>query len=260
MKTTRIAMAVAAHPDDIEFTMSGTLMLLGNAGYELHYMNVANGCCGSTTMNKEETIAVRAREAASAADLIGAAFHPSQVDDLMLYYEDSLVRRLCAIVREVSPEILLLPSPQDYMEDHTNVSRLMVTAAFCRNMPNYETNPQVPAIDNQMCVYHAPPMGFCDQLRTPIIPDFFVDVSGVMDRKREMLSCHKSQKEWLDESQGHDNYLHLMDDIASQVGKLSGRFDYAEGWRRHLHLGYGPEDFDPLSDALPEHIAYTGDK
>ena len=48
--------AVAAHPDDIEFFMSGTLMRLGEVGYELHYMNLADGCCGST-QHDAETIA-----------------------------------------------------------------------------------------------------------------------------------------------------------------------------------------------------------
>ncbi|MDQ6630443.1 MAG: PIG-L family deacetylase, partial [Verrucomicrobiota bacterium] len=33
MKT---AFAIAAHPDDIEFMMAGTLLLLKNAGYEIH--------------------------------------------------------------------------------------------------------------------------------------------------------------------------------------------------------------------------------
>ncbi|HEX5102756.1 MAG TPA: PIG-L family deacetylase, partial [Pirellulaceae bacterium] len=42
------ALAVAAHPDDIEFLMSGTLMLLRKAGYDIHYWNLANGCCGSS--------------------------------------------------------------------------------------------------------------------------------------------------------------------------------------------------------------------
>ena len=249
-------MAVAAHPDDIEFTMSGTLMLLGDAGYEMHYMNIANGCCGSVTMNREETIAVRTNEAALAAALVGAVFHPPYVDDIDVLYNQPLIRKLCAVVREVQPEILLLPSPQDYMEDHMNASRLMVTAAFCRNMPNYMTDPHIDAVDTEMCVYHAMPMGLCDQLRNSIAPEIFVDVSDVIDRKRAMLSCHKSQKDWLDESQGHDNYVHLMDDMASQVGKLSGKFKYSEGWRKHLHLGFGSSDFDPLADVLSKYI-YT---
>ncbi|MFA6111669.1 MAG: PIG-L family deacetylase, partial [Candidatus Latescibacterota bacterium] len=33
--------AVAAHPDDIEFGMAGTLLLLARAGCRLHYLNIA---------------------------------------------------------------------------------------------------------------------------------------------------------------------------------------------------------------------------
>ena len=57
MKT---AFAIAAHPDDIEFFMSGTLMLLAEAGYEIHYMNVANGCCGTTQYDRQTTRRPRA--------------------------------------------------------------------------------------------------------------------------------------------------------------------------------------------------------
>ena len=42
-----VAFAVAAHPDDIEFMMGGTLLLLGKAGYDLHYMNIATGSMGT---------------------------------------------------------------------------------------------------------------------------------------------------------------------------------------------------------------------
>jgi hypothetical protein len=34
------------------------------------------------------------------------------------------------------------------------------------------------------------------------------------------------------------------------VGKLSGQFEFAEGWRRHLHLGFSAAEIDPLKDAL----------
>jgi hypothetical protein len=41
-----------------------------------------------------------------------------------------------------------------------------------------------------------------------------------------------------------------MEDMSLEVGRMSGRFQHAEGWRRHLHLGFcGPED-DPLAEAL----------
>ena len=32
---------------------------------------------------------------------------------------------------------------------------------------------------------------------------------------------------------------------------MSGSFRYAEGWTRHLHLGYCDEDADPLVEDLP---------
>jgi hypothetical protein len=31
---------------------------------------------------------------------------------------------------------------------------------------------------------------------------------------------------------------------------MSGRFDYAEGWRRHLHVGFSGTDADPLRQIL----------
>ncbi|KKM11428.1 hypothetical protein LCGC14_1720910, partial [marine sediment metagenome] len=153
-------------------------------------------------------------------------------------------------------QILLLPSPQDYMEDHTNVSRLMVTAAFCRNMPNFPTDPPTQPIPGDVALYHAMPAGLKDQLRNPIRPDFYVDVSSVLDTKRQALACHQSQKQWLDKTQGMDNYLKAMEDLSAQVGRLSGRFAHAEGWRRHFHLGFGSEDFDPLCHALGGELVF----
>ncbi|MFM8323699.1 MAG: PIG-L family deacetylase, partial [Pirellulaceae bacterium] len=43
----RSVLAIAAHPDDIEFVMSGTLMHLVELGWKAHYLNIANGYCGS---------------------------------------------------------------------------------------------------------------------------------------------------------------------------------------------------------------------
>lgn len=247
----KIALAVAAHPDDVEFMMGGTFALLGQAGWCLHYMNIANGSCGSATLGPKEIADVRLAEARRAAtDVFHAAFHPPLVNDLEIFYTNELIARLCAIVREVQPTILLIPSPRDYMEDHTNASRLMVTAAFCRSIPNFTSNPPAQAVTNTMAVYHAMPYGLVDQLRQPIQPDFFVNVESVMDVKQQALICHESQKRWLDESQGIDNYIHTMRDMTARMGRMSDRFTYAEAWRRHSHLGFGAEDFDPLPEAL----------
>jgi len=252
------AFAIAAHPDDIEFMMAGTLIRLGQVGYELHYMNIANGSCGSATLSRDEIVATRAAEAQAAARLIGATWHSPITDDLMVYYTPQLVARVAAVMREVQPEILLLPSPQDYMEDHINACRRGVTAAFCRGIKNFATDPPMPVTMPPMAVYHALPYGLCDPLRQPVASHFFVDIAPVLGLKRDMLACHASQKQWLDDSQGIDSYLQTMEDMMAEIGRQSGTFAYAEGWRRHSHLGFASVEFDPLSQALASAIVESG--
>lgn len=248
----RVALAIAAHPDDIEFGMVGTLMCLGEVGYELHYLNLASGSCGSTTKSAEEIRKIRSREAQSAAAFIGATWYPPLVDDLEIFYNDETVRRLGSVVREISPSLVLTHSPQDYMEDHTNTCRLSVTALFSRGMRNFRTQPERSPVGGKVTLYHAMPHGLCDPLARPIRPELFVDTSELVGRKRSALECHASQKEWLDESQGMDSYVGSMLRMSAALGEMSGRFLHAEGWRRHLHFGFCDAEDDPLREHLDE--------
>ena len=251
---TRTAFAIAAHPDDIEFMMSGTFMLLGAAGYELHYMNIANGGLGTTQYDTETIVAMRRSEAMEAAASIGAVYHESICADLDIFYDRALLAQVASVMREVAPDIVLTHSPVDYMEDHVNAGRLAVTAAFARGMPNYPVTPPRAAIQKPVAVYHAQPYSNRDPLRRPVLPDFYVDVTDREEDKVRMLARHVSQKRWLDESQGMDSYLQTLRDQDAAVGRLSQRFPYAEGWRRHLHVGFCAEQYDPLREALAERI------
>jgi LmbE family N-acetylglucosaminyl deacetylase len=248
--TRKVAIAIAAHPDDIEFSMAGTLLQLRKAGYETHYLTIASGCCGSTKTDAKTTESIRGAEARVAAGILGAKFHPSFTKDLEIFYNLELLRAVAAVIREVKPGIVLAPSPQDYMEDHTNASRLAVTAAFVRGMPNFKTSPSRAAADGDVTIYHAMPHGLHDGLRCRIIPGAFVDTTGVHEIKRKALAAHKSQQDWLEESQGFNSFLQAMEDMSLTVGRLSKKFRHAEGWRRHLHLGFCLAETDPLSEAL----------
>ncbi len=255
---TKRAFAVASHPDDIEFVMAGTLLLLKDAGYEIHYMNIANGSCGTNQYDQETIIKMRRQEAIDACELVGAVFHESLVNDLEVFYERDTLFKVGAMMREVAPEIVLTHYPFEYMEDHTNAGRLAVSAAFCRGMTNFPANPPTPVVDQQVTVYHCLPYGLHDPLRRQVYPDFYVDISGKIDIKRDMLAQHRSQKDWLDSSQGYDSYLNTMCDQCREIGKQSGKFEYAEGWIRHLHLGFcGPDD-DPLSKTLADKVEFCG--
>ena len=248
--TPLVVLAAAAHPDDIEFMMAGTLLLLKDAGAEIHMWNLANGHCGTARDAREEIIRRRAGEAEASARLAGAVSHPPLFDDLGIFYDRPSLARVSAVVREIRPTIVLTQSPQDYMEDHQNTCRLLVTAAFARGMRNFETQPPQPGWTAPLALYHALPHGLRDSFGHVVTPDACVNTTTVLERKRAMLACHRSQNEWLDVSQGMDAYLNEMEQMSSQVGHLSGGYTHAEGWRHHNKLGLGPNDFDPLKTLL----------
>jgi len=250
-----VVLAIGCHPDDIEFMMGGTLLLLKEQGAEIHYMNVANGNCGTLEYNRAEIALVREREAQQAARYLGATWYPSIANDLEVVYHLELVRKVAALVRRVAPDIILAPALQDYMEDHMNTARIVVTAAFTRSMPNFETIPPVQNILKEVALYHALPYGLHDGLGVKVQPQFHVDISNVIDHKETMLSRHQSQRNWLDDSQKLDSYLQTMRDMSAQVGSDSKLFSYAEGWIHHNPLGYSNSEFRPLESALAAFIA-----
>ncbi|MEM0967827.1 MAG: PIG-L family deacetylase [Verrucomicrobiota bacterium] len=256
------AFAIFSHPDDIEFLAAGTLRLLQKAGWDTHYMSLSSGDCGSHTFGPQQTSEIRVKEAMTAAQILGAQFHGSPEKDLQLVYNVDSVRRLAATIREVRPDIILTHSPEDYMEDHTGTSRLVVTAAFARNMPNFGTHPPSEAVDFSTIVYHAMPHGLRDSMRRKVFAEIYIDTSSVHEEKRQALGAHASQRAWLAQTQGMDNYLETLDLFSEEVGRMSGKFTHAEGWRRHSHLGFHPQDDDPLSRTLPQlhwiNPAYAG--
>lgn len=245
-------LAVGAHPDDIEFTMAGTLMMLGARGWDMHYLNLANGSCGTATDDEATIIRKRRAESQAACARVGATWHEPICNDLEILYRNELIARVIALVREIRPRVVLTHSPEDYMEDHMNACRIAVTAVFCRGMRNVFCEPQVAPANHDVAVYHALPHGLRGPLRKRIRPGLFVNVTPVMRDKWEMLACHRSQKEWLDESQGMDAYLETMREFAQAVGAMSGRWECAEGWRRRSHLGFSAADRDILAEVLGE--------
>jgi len=244
------ALAIAAHPDDIEFVMAGTLLLLRDAGWEIHCFNLSSGNMGSTVMTAAQTARVRAKEARAAAKAMDATWHAPICDDMQIFYTDEAIRRVCAVVRAARPQVVLTHALQDYMEDHMTTARLAVSATFARGIPNYRSLPaRKPGLD-PCVIYHAMPHGQRTPTRRRVAPEGFVDTTSVHGRKRAALACHASQKEWLDRTQGMDSYLKTMEDFSRALGRQSRRFTHAEGWVRHLHYGFSDEADDPLRQTL----------
>ncbi len=247
---TKKVLAVGAHPDDVEFMMAGTLLALAEAGYEPHIFVVASGSCGSSVIGKEELVRTRLKEAQAAAARLGAHFHAPVVDDLEITYNIPLLRKVAAVVRKAQPDIVLTHSPDEYMEDHSITSRLAVTAAFSRGMPNFATDPEQAVYDKDTVVYHCLPYGLRDFMGRSVAPDCYVDISNGLETKTRALACHESQRSWLDTSQGLDSYLLAMQDMSREVGRLSGHFRMAEGWRFHNYRGFCAEGANLLAEDL----------
>jgi LmbE family N-acetylglucosaminyl deacetylase len=246
----KVAIAIGAHPDDIEFYMAGTLLLLKQAGFQTHYLNLAAGDCGSSKYGGAQTRSIRRKEAQAAASILGARYHLSLAQDLQIFYSLKLLRLLAAVLREVQPTIILTHSPQDYMEDHMTTCRLSVTATFARGMPNFKTTPPRAITEHEVTIYHGMPYGLRDGLRRRIISGAYVNTTSVHKVKQKALAAHRSQQNWLQVSQGLNSYLQTMEEMSLEVGRMSKRFQHAEGWRRHLHFGFCQPQANPLKDAL----------
>ena len=224
--------------------MAGTLIRLQELGYEVHYMTIANGALGGNELDYETLAATRMQEAKDACAVIGAVYHPPIAGDMEVFYNFETLAPMVDIMREVDPEILITHGTFDYMEDHVNAGRIAVSAAFARGMGNFR-NVKNPPVMGDVAVYHSLPMSLKNPFNKMIEPDFFVDVTSTIATKRAMLSCHRTQKEWLDASQKLNAYLEDMEARAATMGALCG-CKYAEAFVRHNPLGFCPEDFDPL--------------
>lgn len=234
-----------AHPDDAEILAGGTLALLAAAGHRITIVTMTPGDCGSKSHSPGEIAAIRRQEAASAAALIGAQYLCAEFRDLAVFNDDPSRRRVTALVRRLRPDIVVTASPVDYLCDHEQASTLVRDALFAAPAPNYQTpggEPAIPAIPH---LYFMDAVGGVDREGAPIWPDFIIDVCSAFDRKRAMLACHASQREWLRQHHDMDDYLDMMASWTRKCGRRAG-LESGEGFRRYKGHPY------PQTPALEE--------
>jgi LmbE family N-acetylglucosaminyl deacetylase len=237
-----VILSVLAHPDDAEFLCAGTLARLAREhGWEVHIATMTPGDCGSVELGPEEIAQVRRAEGAAAAALIGAAYHCLGECDLLITYCDRTLERVTRLLREVRPRVVLTHSPADYLLDHEVTSSITRAAAFAAPIPNFLFNRGLPlALERIPHLYYCDPIEGKDALGRPVDPQFCVDVSGVVETKAAMLSAHASQRDWLLQHHGMDQYVQAMRDWGAHRGKGVG-VSHAEGFRQHLGHSY-PQD------------------
>ena len=88
-------------------------------------------------------------------------------------------------------------------------------------------------------------------------PDFIVDITGTFPLKRAMLAEHASQRIWLQQHHGTDNYLDAMEHWTRERGALVG-LPYGEGFRRYRGHAYPQSSL--LEELLwPAAVKFGGD-
>ena len=237
-------LAIHAHPDDVDFLAAGTLALLAGKGHAIAIVTATAGEGGSKVSGPAKTAAIRLREAATAAAVIGASYQCAGLPDLGVFNDDAQRRRIVELVRAAAPDIVITGSPADYHPDHEAVSVLARDACFAASVPNYRTGPALPlgAIPH---LYFMDAIGGRDRESRRIRPDFGVDIAAVMDVKRRMLMAHESQIGWVAEQHGVPNMVKAMQDWGARRGRDFG-VAAAEGFRQYRHEPY------PRTPALQE--------
>lgn len=247
---TQIALALVAHPDDAEILCGGTLVRLARAGWQVHIATMTPGDCGTMDHNRWQISAIRTDEARKAASLIGATYHCLDERDGLVAYSPATIQKAVDLCRRVAPSLMFTHAPKDYMMDHEQTSLLARAASFVHGAPNISAFPLLPGTKIPH-LYYCDPLGLADPLGNPVTPTTLVDVTGVMDKKLEMLACHASQRAWLQAHHGMDEYLESTRRSCAARGKLL-HVEYAEGFIQHRGHAY------PENDILKELLSQKG--
>jgi N-acetylglucosamine malate deacetylase 1 len=253
-------LAVMAHPDDIEMTCAGTLVLLRRAGWAVHLATMTAGDLGTATLSRAAISRIRKKEAAASAKLLGAAYTCLGFDDLTIVYNEMTKRRVSALLRIVRPDLVIVPSPVDYMADHAETPLIVREAAFAATIPNWKASlggrhprpsERVPAI------LYADPIDNVDHFGRRVPARYVVDITASVDLKEKMLAAHDSQRSWLRRQHGEDEYLLWMRRVGADRARDFGqaRVKYAEGFRQHLGHGFPREDH--LTGSLGKRLVKT---
>ncbi len=237
----RTVLAFLAHPDDAEFLCAGTLIRLARAGWDLHIATATPGDCGSTTLPPDEIAEIRRGEAATAAQLIGATYHCLEERDVNVIFDRASNRKAIDLFRKVAPTLVFTHPRFDYMLDHEQVHQLARSAAFSYPIPNAS---RLPLVEGSAIpwLYYCDPVDAIDPYSgEPVHATVRVDITAQMDEKIELLACHASQREWLQQHHGMDEYIEAMKRQSASCGVELNTL-YAEAFVQHRGHAFPSND------------------
>jgi LmbE family N-acetylglucosaminyl deacetylase len=216
-------LAFGAHPDDIELYCGGTLAKYAEAGHAVTMVVICNGIAGRGEMSADEIVEVRAEESRNAASVIGADIIHLGYPDRHMPLDEPIRRRITEIIRRARPAIIMAHTAGDCYLDHQRASRLVEE---CLNLaPDEQIETESPPLLTWPLLYHMDTvtgLGF--------EPQEYVDITGVFEKKREMVACHASQMGLWQSDPCVDSPLEMME-ICGRFRGIQCGVRYAEAFR-----------------------------
>lgn len=174
-------LAIAAHPDDVELSIGGTLANLSRAGYRIGIVDATRGEKGTRGTPEQ-----RATEAAAAASILGVELRENLDlgDSRVMLTEENRVAFVRAF-RRLRPRLVFTQHWDDPHPDHAHTSRLVREAAHLAGLRKYDEESGLDRWRPSCVAYFLFP-------RT-VTPTFIVDVSETNDIKWRAIRAHASQ-------------------------------------------------------------------
>ena len=191
METPGVALAVGAHPDDVDFGCGGTLAKWAAAGCEVHYLVCTDGSKGSWNPGQDlaELIAMRQAEQRRASEELGGKGRVTFLGEVdgELGSGLELRGRVAYEIRRVRPDVVLGHDPWKRYRlhpDHRHAGFLVTDGIVAARDPHFFPEHDVaPHRPSNLLLWEA------DE------PDHLEDITGFTDTKLRALMAHRSQLE-----------------------------------------------------------------
>ncbi len=195
------AMAIVAHPDDIEFSCAGTLARWARAGTRIYYVLCTSGDVGidEPGMTRQQAAEIRETEARAAAEIAGAEeiIFLGEPDGL-LQPTIELRKKIVRQIRRYRPEVVICGDPTvvwsgDRYINHPD-HRAAATAALDATFPAAGQPNLFQELEEEGLKAHKVRKVYVTGWGTT---DLFVNIEDTIDIKIAALRAHKSQmKDW----------------------------------------------------------------
>ncbi len=174
-------LAIAAHPDDVELSVGGTLIKLARMGYRTGILDLTRGEGGTRGTPESRSI-----ESARAAQILGLKMRENlDLGDTRIRIDEESRLKVVRALRRLRPRLVLTQSWEDPHPDHAHTSWLVREAAHVAGLVKYDQEFGLERWRPSCVAYYLFP-------RT-VVPSFIVDISEAFERKWEAIRAHASQ-------------------------------------------------------------------